>query len=349
MFLDHVQLRVAAGHGGSGAMSFRREKFAPEGGPDGGDGGKGGSILFRANKALNTLNPYRHKREYSAERGRQGEGCMRHGKDGLDIVLEVPLGTVIRDSDTGEMLAELMAHGEEVCVARGGRGGLGNTNFKSSTNRTPRHHQPGEDGEERNLDLELKLIADVGLVGFPNAGKSTLVSRLSAARPKIANYPFTTLEPQLGVVSLDRFGGDLLDSWVIADIPGLIEGAASGAGLGIQFLRHVERTRMLLQLVDLSDPVEEPADAIRIIEGEVEAFSPVLAAKPRWLVGTKLDALQDDSRREAFVALCEARGQKPIFISGVTGEGLRELAFAVDDALKVMAGQKEAAPKDEAW
>lgn len=330
-------------------MSFRREKFAPEGGPDGGDGGKGGSVFLRANRALNTLNPYRSKRDFSAERGRQGEGCMRHGCDGKDIWLEVPLGTVVKDGDTGEVLAELLSHAEEVCVARGGRGGLGNTNFKSSTNRTPRHHQPGEDGEERNLDLELKMIADVGLVGFPNAGKSTLVSRLSAARPKIADYPFTTLEPQLGVVSLDRFGGDIMDSWVIADIPGLIEGAASGAGLGIQFLRHVERTRMLLQLVDLSDPMEEPAYAVRIIEGEVQAFSPVLAAKPRWLVGTKLDALQDDSRRDAFVSLCKARGQEPIFISGVTGEGLRELAFAVDDALKVLAGQKKATPKDEVW
>lgn len=334
MFLDHVQLRVAAGHGGSGAMSFRREKFAPEGGPDGGDGGKGGSVILRANKALNTLNPYRHKRDFTADRGRQGEGCLRHGKDGLDITLDVPLGTVVKDSDTGEVLAELLAHDQDVCVARGGRGGLGNTHFKSSTNRTPRHHQPGEEGEARTLDLELKLIADVGLVGFPNAGKSTLVSRLSAARPKIADYPFTTLEPQLGVVSLDRFGGDLLDSWVIADIPGLIEGAAEGAGLGIQFLRHVERTRMLLHLVDLSDPVTEPAEAVRVIEGEVEAFSPVLAAKPRWLVGTKLDALQDDDRRTAFEAICAARGQKPIFISGVTGEGLRELAFAVDGALK---------------
>jgi GTP-binding protein len=349
MFLDQVQLRVTAGHGGAGAMSFRREKFAPEGGPDGGDGGKGGSITLRANRALNTLNPYRQKREFTAERGRQGEGCMRHGCDGADILLEVPLGTVVKDGETGEMLAELLADGEDICVARGGRGGLGNTNFKSSTNRTPRHHQPGEEGEARVLDLELKLIADVGLAGYPNAGKSTLVSRLSAARPKIANYPFTTLEPQLGVVSLDRFGGDLLDSWVIADIPGLIEGAASGAGLGIQFLRHVERTRMLLHLVDLSDPIEEPADAIRIIEGELEAFSPVLATKPRWLVGTKLDALQDDSRREAFVEICKARGQEPIFISGVTGEGLKELAFAVDDALKVMSGQKQATPKGEDW
>ena len=334
MFLDHVQLRVEAGHGGAGAMSFRREKFAPEGGPDGGDGGLGGSIHLAANRSLNTLNFYRHKRDFAAGRGRPGEGCLRHGRDGENIRLEVPRGTVVRDAETGEVLAELLDDGQEVCVARGGRGGLGNARFRSSTNRTPRHHQPGEDGEVRLLDLELKLIADVGLVGFPNAGKSTLVSRLSAARPKIAGYPFTTLEPQLGVVSLDRFGGDALDSWVIADIPGLIEGAAGGAGLGIQFLRHVERTRMLLHLVDLSDPVTEPAEAIRVIEGEVRAFSPVLAAKPRWLVGTKADALQDEDRRRAFEALCTARGQRPIFISGVTGEGLRELAFAVDAALR---------------
>ena len=334
MFLDHIQLRIAAGHGGPGAMSFRREKFAAEGGPDGGDGGKGGSIFLRANRALNTLNPDRHKRDFAAGNGRQGEGGMRQGKDGPDVLLEVPLGTVVKDADSGEVLAELLEDGLSVCLARGGRGGLGNTNFKSSTNRTPRHHQPGEEGEERSLDLELKLIADVGLVGYPNAGKSTLVSRLSAARPKIADYPFTTLEPQLGVVSLDRFGGDILDSWVIADIPGLIEGAASGAGLGIQFLRHVERTRMLLHLVDLSDPVTEPEEAIRVIEAEVSGFSPVLAAKPRWLVGTKLDALQDESRREVFEALCAERGQQPIFISGVTGEGLRELTFAVDAALK---------------
>jgi len=322
MFLDHITLHVEAGHGGSGAVSFRREKFAERGGPDGGDGGLGGSIFVLANRALNTLNPYRNQRNYYAGRGLQGEGSMRHGKDGADVILEVPLGTVIKDSASGELLAELLVEGEKVCVARGGRGGLGNANFKSSTNRTPRHAQPGEEAEIRDMDLELKLIADVGLVGFPNAGKSTLVSRVSAARPKIANYPFTTLEPQLGVVPLDD-----VESFVIADIPGLIEGAAQGAGLGIQFLRHVERTRMLLHLVDLTDPMEEPEDAIRVIEGELKAFSEVLYEKPRWLVGTKLDALQDDSRRERFEALCRARGQEPIFISGVTGEGIRPLVF----------------------
>jgi len=247
---------------------------------------------------------------------------MRRGKDGESVVLEVPLGTVIRDLPSGEQLAELLEHGQSVCVARGGRGGLGNVHFKSSTNRTPRHSQPGEEGEIRDIELELKLIADVGLVGFPNAGKSTLVSRVSAARPKIADYPFTTLEPQLGVVPVDE-----VESFVIADIPGLIEGAAHGAGLGIQFLRHVERTRMLLHLVDLSDPMQEPEEAIRVIEAELQTFSEVLYSKPRWLVGTKLDALQDDERRTRFEALCQSRGQEPILISGVTGEGLKPLVF----------------------
>jgi len=331
MFLDHITLHVEAGHGGAGAVSFRREKFAERGGPDGGDGGLGGSVYVQAKRSLNTLNPYRNQRSYAAGRGMQGEGSMKHGKDGADIVLEVPLGTVIKDAASGETLAELMDDGQKVCVARGGRGGLGNVNFKSSTNRTPRHSQPGEEGEIRDMDLELKLIADVGLVGFPNAGKSTLVSRVSAARPKIANYPFTTLEPQLGVVPVDD-----LESFVIADIPGLIEGAAHGAGLGIQFLRHVERTRMLLHLVDLTDPVMEPEDAIRIIEGELKSFSEILFSKPRWLVGTKLDALQDEERRTRFEALCRERGQEPIFISGVTGEGIRPLVFQLGASLAAL-------------
>ncbi len=334
MFLDHVTLHLEAGHGGAGAVSFRREKFAEKGGPDGGDGGLGGSIHVRATRSLNTLNPFRSVRTFAAGRGGSGEGSMCHGKDGHNITLEVPLGTLIKDAMSGEDLVELMEDGQEVCLVRGGRGGQGNSRFKSSTNRTPRHAQPGEEGEVRDVLLELKLIADVGLVGFPNAGKSTLVSRVSAARPKIANYPFTTLEPQLGVVSMDTFGGDIMDSFVIADIPGLIEGAAHGAGLGIQFLRHVERTRMLLHLVDISDPVQAPEDAVRIIENELQAFSPVLYAKPRWLVANKMDALQDDERREAFVNLCKARGQNAIFISGVTGEGIRELAFSLNQSLR---------------
>ena len=328
MFLDHLTLHLEAGHGGRGAVSFRREKFAENGGPDGGDGGLGGSISIRADRGLNTLNPFRNQRNFTAGPGEAGAGALCHGSDGANLVLDVPLGTVLRDAASGELLAELLDPGQAVCVARGGRGGQGNNHYKSSTNRTPRHAQPGEDGEIRDLELELKLIADVGLLGFPNAGKSTLVSRISAARPKIANYPFTTLEPQLGVVAVDE-----LVSFVIADIPGLIEGAAGGAGLGVQFLRHVERTRMLLHLVDLSDPMVEPEEAVRVIRGELEAFSPVLAAKLCWLVGTKLDSLQDDDRRVRFEALCRARGQEPILISGVTGAGLRPLVFKVAEAL----------------
>ena len=316
MFLDHVTLHIEAGHGGAG-----------------------GSVHVRATRALNTLNPFRNVRSFAAGRGAPGEGCLRHGKDGADVLIEVPRGTVIRDAQSGEVLAELMEDGQKVCVARGGRGGLGNNNFKSATNRTPRHTQPGEDGEIREVEFELKLIADVGLAGFPNAGKSTLVSRISAARPKIADYPFTTLEPQLGVVAMEAFGGDDRDSFVIADIPGLIEGASQGAGLGIQFLRHVERTRMLLHLVDLADPVQEPEEAIAVIEGELKAFSEVLFAKPRWLVATKLDALQDEDRRHRFEALCRERGQEPIFISGVTGEGVRELAFRLGAALSELRNQ----------
>jgi len=328
MFLDHLTLHLEAGHGGAGATSFRREKFAEKGGPDGGEGGLGGSISFRAEPGLNTLNPFRNQRAFLAGSGETGSGGLCSGTNGASLVLDVPLGTVLRDAASGEFLAELLEPGQTVCVARGGRGGQGNNHFKSSTNRTPRHSQPGEDGEIRDVDLELKLIADVGLLGFPNAGKSTLVSRVSAARPKIANYPFTTLEPQLGVVAVDE-----LVSFVIADIPGLIEGAAGGAGLGIQFLRHVERTRMLLHLVDLADPMVEPEQAIQVIQDELKAFSPVLAAKPCWLVGTKLDALQDPDRRTRFEALCRARGQEPILISGVTGEGIRPLVFAVADVL----------------
>ncbi|MDR0498903.1 MAG: GTPase ObgE [Holophagales bacterium] len=332
MFLDHLQIHVEAGNGGAGAVSFRREKFIELGGPDGGDGGDGGSVYLKSTRSLNTLNPYRHQRSFSAARGMNGEGALRKGKNGMSVTLEIPLGTVVRDADSGEMLAEMLEDGQRVCVARGGRGGLGNNHFKSATNRTPRKSQPGEMGEMRDLDLELKLIADVGLVGFPNAGKSTLVSRVSAARPKIADYPFTTLEPQLGVVSVTD-----IDSFVIADIPGLIEGAAQGAGLGIQFLRHVERTRMLLHLVDLSDPMQEPENAVCIIENELAKFSEILFAKPRWLVATKLDALQDEGRRENFEELCRERGLTPMFVSAVTGEGLKQLVYRIHNELSVIS------------
>lgn len=317
-------------------MSFRREKYIEMGGPDGGDGGDGGNVYLLSTRSLNTLNPYRHQRRFSAGRGMNGEGALRKGKNGKSLTLEVPMGTVIRDAASGELLAEMLEDGNKVCIARGGRGGLGNNHFKSPTNRAPRKSQPGEEGEVRDLDLELKLIADVGLVGFPNAGKSTLVSRISAARPKIADYPFTTLEPQLGVVSVTD-----IDSFVIADIPGLIEGASQGAGLGIQFLRHVERTRMLLHLVDLSDSLQEPETAVGIIERELEEFSEVLFSKPRWLVATKLDAIQDEGRRERFMELCRNRGQEPIFISSATGDGIKQLVFRIYEKVSAIGNHPE--------
>ena len=334
MFLDHIQLRIAAGHGGPGAMSFRREKFAAEGGPDGGDGGKGGSIFLRANRALNTLNPYRHKREFAAGNGRQGEGGMRQGKDGLDVLLEVPLGTVVKDADSGEVLAELLEDGLSVCLARGGRGGLGNTNFKSSTNRTPRHHQPGEDGEERTLDLELKLIADVGLVGYPNAGKSTLVSRLSAARPKIADYPFTTLVPNLGVVSAGEH------TFTVADVPGLIPGASQGRGLGLDFLRHIERCAVLVHVIDCAtmDPGRDPLSDIEALEAELAAYRPTLqgdstlgdlADRPRAVVLNKIDVPEARELAEFVRPEIAERGWPVFEVSTVTREGLRELTFGL--------------------
>jgi GTP-binding protein len=254
---------------------------------------------------------------------------MRSGKAGEDIYLDMPLGVVLVDKMTGNKVGEILSHGETLCVAVGGRGGQGNARFRSSTNRAPRHHQPGEPGQEFTLDIELKMIADVGLVGFPNAGKSTLVSLVSAAKPKIADYPFTTLEPQLGVVDIKRFGSEATDGFVIADIPGLIEGAAQGAGLGIKFLRHIERTRMLIHIVDLSDTTRRPDLAIEIIEKELEAFSRPLSQKKVWLVGNKMDAAQDDSNIKYFQQACEKRKQPPRLVSCATGEGIRELMLAI--------------------
>ncbi len=329
MFLDQIQIEVTAGHGGPGATSFRREKFAPQGGPDGGDGGEGGSVFIRGNRNLNTLNHYRNARKFSAESGHKGEGSMRSGKAGEDIYLDMPLGVVLVDKMTGNKVGEILSHGETLCVAVGGRGGQGNARFRSSTNRAPRHHQPGESGQEFTIDIELKMIADVGLVGFPNAGKSTLVSLVSAAKPKIADYPFTTLEPQLGVVDIKRFGSEATDGFVIADIPGLIEGAAQGAGLGIKFLRHIERTRMLIHIVDLSDTTRRSDLAIEIIEKELEAFSRPLSQKKVWLVGNKMDAAQDDSNIKYFQQACEKRKQPPRLVSCATGEGIRELMLAI--------------------
>jgi GTP-binding protein len=301
-FVDEADIRVEAGNGGKGCVSFRREKYIPFGGPDGGDGGDGGSVFVVADENLNTLIDLRFTRAFRAEHGQQGMGRNMTGKGGVDLDIQLPVGTVVYDKDTGEMLADLTELGQRIKIAQGGFHGLGNTRYKSSVNRAPRQFSPGTPGEARNLHLELRVLADVGLLGLPNAGKSTLIRAVSAARPKVADYPFTTLHPNLGVVSIEAHR-----SFVIADIPGLIEGAAEGAGLGIQFLKHVSRTSLLLHLVDVapfdgSDPVE----AVRIIEGELAKFSDELAARERWLVLNKLDLLPEDER-EARCAEIVAR------------------------------------------
>src|SRR3954463_10146508 len=294
-FIDEVKIHVAAGNGGNGCVAFRREKFVPRGGPSGGDGGHGGSIFLEANPNDNTLLRYRYNREFKADRGRHGEGSNCTGHSGADMLLQVPVGTLVFDEHSGETIADLATPGQRVLIAKGGRGGRGNQNFAKPWHQAPREHEEGHSGEERHLRLELKLLADVGLVGFPNAGKSTLISVISAARPKIANYPFTTLEPNLGVVNADGGGGSegrvIGRTFVVADLPGLIEGAHEGAGLGIRFLRHVERTRLLVHLIDTSDVSDaDPIHSFEIISGELHAFSATLTDKPMIVVATKLDA-----------------------------------------------------------
>jgi GTP-binding protein len=332
-FVDEARVKVAAGHGGRGAVSFRREKFVPYGGPDGGDGGVGGSVWLRAQLGMNTLVDYRNVRSFRAENGQPGGGKDCTGRGGADLYVPVPIGTTIVDDDTGEVLGDLTADGQSLLVARGGKGGWGNQRFKSSVNRTPRKATPGLPGEARTLRLELKLLADVGLLGLPNAGKSTLIRAVSAARPKVADYPFTTLHPQLGVVSVGP-----LKSFVMADIPGLIEGAAEGAGLGIRFLKHLQRTRLLLHLVDIAppNPGDDPVEGARAIVRELKKFSPELARKPRWLVLNKLDLLPEaeaDARCREIVRRLRFKG--PVFrISGATGRGTAELCRAVMDFLE---------------
>src|SRR5438105_2541565 len=325
MFIDEVKIYVKAGDGGNGCLAFRREKYVPHGGPSGGDGGRGGDVYLVATPHQNTLLHFRFNPEHKAERGRHGEGSNRTGHEGKSIELETPVGTVVYDAESGEKLHDFTAPGERFLVARGGRGGRGNARFATSTHQAPTEHEPGKLGDERRLRLELKLLADVGLVGFPNAGNSTLISRLSAARPKIADYPFTTLEPQLGVVKLDDFR-----SFVIADIPGLIEGAHEGHGLGIQFLRHIERTRLLAHLVDVSESSgRNPAHDFDVIMQELRAFSEELAQKPMILVATKIDAAQDPARVDSLRALA-AEKELPFFeISSVTGAGLDQLRYAM--------------------
>jgi GTPase len=330
LFVDEVDIHVAAGDGGRGCLAFRREKRVPRGGPSGGDGGHGGSVYVVASPHTNTLINYRFHPEFSAERGQHGQGSNRTGSTGADLELPVPIGTLVhvkaQDPDhPPRLLADLAEAGQRVLVARGGRGGLGNAHFATSTNRAPRKVQPGEPGEERHLRLELKLLADVGLVGFPNAGKSTLISRISAARPKIAAYPFTTLIPNLGVVGLsnDR-------SFVVADVPGLIEGAHRGLGLGHRFLRHLERTKVLVHLVDISGASgRDPVDELNTVRRELELFRPELAAKPQLVAANKIDALDDESRVSGLSRRARALGLPFFLISAVTGAGVPELLESV--------------------
>ena len=331
-FFDEARIEVYAGDGGNGAATFRREKFIPKGGPSGGDGGRGGSVYAVADRNLNTLIDYRYTRSFRAERGENGGSRDCYGKGGEDITLRFPVGTVIKDFETGELIADLDEDGKTVLIARGGRGGLGNIHFKSSVNRAPRKKTMGQEGEFRNLHLELKVLADVGLLGMPNAGKSTFIRAVSAAKPKVADYPFTTLAPNLGVVRTTE-----ARSFVIADIPGLIEGAAEGAGLGHQFLRHLQRTHVLLHLVDLApfDPEADPvADAKAIVE-ELRKYDDELYAKPRWLVLNKLDLIAPEEQAARIAAFLEAYGpvERHFEISAINGEGTKPLIFALQDFL----------------
>ena len=360
-FIDEAKIEVAAGRGGNGATSFRREKFVPRGGPDGGDGGKGGSVWAEADENTNTLVEYRFVKRYQAKNGEKGHGSDRYGAGADDIVLKMPVGTLIRDLDTDEIVADLTHHGQRVCLARGGKGGLGNIHFKSSVNRAPKQSTPGEEGEARSLMLELKVLADVGLLGMPNAGKSTLITAVSAARPKIADYPFTTLHPNLGVVRIDEN-----HSFVMADIPGLIEGAAEGAGLGHRFLKHLSRTGLLLHVVDLApfDEATDPAAEALAIVHELRKYDEELFDKPRWLVLNKLDMLGEEEAQERAAAFLEAIGwdypepddrfgfdmttPRLFKISALTHQGTQNLVHQIGQYLtekKRIAAEAEAAEK----
>src|SRR5579862_4544877 len=333
MFIDEAKIKVKAGDGGNGCLAFRREKFVPRGGPSGGDGGKGGDVVMESSERHNTLVHFRFNPEYKAERGRHGEGSNKTGREGVDVVLKVPVGTIVYDADSGEKVHDFSASDDRIVIARGGRGGRGNAQFKTSTHQAPREHEDGRPGEERTLRLELKLLADVGLVGYPNVGKSTLISRISAARPKIADYPFTTLQPNLGVVVVGRPPDD--QSFVVADIPGLIEGAHEGAGLGTQFLRHIERTRLLVHLVDVSDASgrPDPVQDFEVIMNELTSFGAHLEEKPMILVASKIDVANEDKlaklkrfAKKKKLEFCE--------ISAVTGEGIEKLKFAMADKVE---------------
>jgi len=327
-FIDEAKIDVIAGKGGDGAATFRREKFVPRGGPSGGDGGHGGSIYAIADRNVNTLIDYRYTRRFEAQKGETGGSADCYGKGGDDISLRVPVGTQITDEETGELIADLAEHEQKILIARGGKGGLGNLHFKTSVNRAPKQKTPGEPGQVRRLRLELKVLADVGLLGLPNAGKSTCITRVSNARPRIADYPFTTLQPHLGVVDVN-----VEHPFVMADIPGLIEGAAEGAGLGHQFLRHLVRTRLLLHVIDVA-PIDPDADPVRdahALAKELRKYDAELADKPRWIVFNKIDVLTEEEREERLNELTKALSpdQKPFYISAVTGEGCSDLVHAI--------------------
>jgi GTPase len=343
LFIDRTKIRVQGGNGGNGVTAFRREKFVPRGGPSGGDGGRGGDVWIVADDSLNTLLHLRYNPEHKAERGRHGEGSNRYGHAGSDAEVRVPVGTQVYDAVTNELLYDFTRDGERWQAARGGRGGFGNSHFATSTNRAPRYHQEGSPGEERELQLELKLLADVGLVGFPNAGKSTLISVISAAKPKIADYPFTTLEPHLGVVDLGEFR-----TFVVADIPGLIEGAHQGAGLGDRFLRHVERTKLLLHLVDVSSiSGRDAVSDYETINRELAAYDANLAARPQIVVAAKTDALDEPERLENLKRRAE-QDERPFYaISSATNEGVRELVNAVARALDEIKEKQDATKPEE--
>ena len=341
MFIDRAKIYVQGGDGGNGVTAFRREKFVPRGGPSGGDGGRGGNVFLVADSSLNTLLHLRYNPRHIAERGAHGEGSNRSGRTGADLEVRVPVGTQVVDAETGELIYDLDQDGRRWLAASGGRGGFGNAHFATSTNRAPRYHQTGNNGEARELQLELKLLADVGLVGFPNAGKSTFISTVSAARPKIADYPFTTLEPHLGVVDLGDFR-----TMVIADIPGLIEGAHAGAGLGDRFLRHIERTKLLLHMVDVSSlSGRETVSDYETVNSELASYNPDLAARPQIVVATKIDALDDPNRLESLRAQAEADGKQFFAISSATNRGISELINALAarlDELKISESKNDA-------
>jgi GTPase len=315
-FIDSAEITIEGGHGGKGCISFRREKYVPKGGPNGGNGGDGGKVILRADKNLATLLDYQYKRQYRAGRGEHGKGSNKEGKRGSDVILRVPVGTVIRDEKSGELIADFVEQGQELLAARGGKGGRGNAEFATSTNRAPRYAEPGRPGEFRTIMLELKLLADVGLVGLPNAGKSTLISKISAAKPKIADYPFTTLVPNLGIVSMAQFR-----SFTVADIPGLIEGAHEGKGLGIQFLRHIERTSVLAFLIEATDT--KPKVTFKLLADELRSYKPAILHKAKLLVFTKCDLI-DEKQKKKLSKITAGKNVPTLLLSAVTGEGIQE-------------------------